>query len=220
MAALPAYSQKLTEAEYLALEQRTGIRHEMIDGHAYPMTDGNIGDGIYAMVGGSFNHGRLSGNLFAEIRQHLKAKPCQVFIENIKVKVNTQGETRYFYPDVVVDCSIDQAEGNILTTPVLIVEVLSHSTRKFDETTKFQSYANIATLQEYLLVDQYSAKIELQRRRSNWAIEKYFLGEQIYFESIDLALTVEDIYDKVDNEEMQAWRSEQHAVRQQLNSAD
>lgn len=187
--------ERISEAEYFALEKRTDTRHEFVDGY------------VYAMVGGSFNHGTLTGTIAREIGNHLKGKPCRVFSESIKVKVANQqrGESRYFYPDVVVDCSIEKADGQMLTTPVLVVEVLSASTHKYDETTKFQIYASIPTLQEYILVEQTSAKIEVQRRRTNWMIEKFFLGDLITFESIGLTLTVEEIYDRVDNEEMTEW---------------
>ena len=187
--------QRISEAEYFALEKKTDIRHEFVDGY------------VYAMVGGSFNHGTLTGTIAREIGNHLKGKPCRVFSESIKVKVANQqrGESRYFYPDVVVDCSIEKADRQMLTTPVLVVEVLSASTHKYDETTKFQIYASIPTLQEYILVEQTSAKIEVQRRRTNWMIEKFFLGDLITFESIGLTLAVEEIYDRVDNEEMTEW---------------
>ena len=187
--------EQITEEEYFALEKQTDTRHEFIDGY------------VYAMVGGSFNHGTLIGNIAGEIRNHLKGKPCRVFSEGTKVKVpNTQlGDSRYFYPDVVVDCSIEKADGQMLTTPVLVVEVLSASTHKYDETTKFQIYASIPTLQEYILVEQSSVKIEVQRRRTHWSIEKYFLGDSITFESIGLTIAVEELYDRVDNEEMTEW---------------
>lgn len=185
----------ISEAAYFELEKQTDTRHEFIDGH------------VYAMVGGSFNHGTLIGSIAGEIRNHLKGKPCRVFSEGTKVKItaNHGREPRYFYPDVVVDCSIEKADGNMLTTPVLVVEVLSASTHKYDETTKFQIYASIPTLEEYVLVEQSSAKVEIQRRRNNWAIEKYFLGDSITFETIALTLAVEEIYDRVDNEEMTEW---------------
>ena len=83
--------------------------------------------------------------------------------------------------------------------------MLSASTHKYDETIKFQVYSTIPTLQEYVLIEQGVAKIEVQRRRNNWVIEKYFLGDTITFESIDLTLTVEEIYDRVQNEEMTEW---------------
>ena len=190
--------ERISEEAYFALEKRTDTRHEFIDGY------------VYAMVGGSFNHSRITQNIASGIRNHLKGKPCEVFSESTKVKIPSlrSSEVRYFYPDVVVDCSIEKADGNMLTTPVLVAEVLSSSTHKYDETTKFQVYASIPTVQEYILVEQSSAKIEMQRRRTNWAIEKFFLGDSVTFESIGLTLTVEEIYDRVDNEEMTEWLAE------------
>ena len=187
--------ERMTEKEYFALEKQTDIRHEFIDGY------------VYAMVGGSILHGTLISTLVRKIGNHLEGKPCQVFSEGTKVKVPNprHGDSRYFYPDVVVDCSIEKADGQMLTTPVLVVEVLSTSTHKYDETTKFQIYASIPTLQEYILVEQSSVRIEIQRRRTNWAIEKYFLGDSITFESIGLTIAVEELYDRVDNEEMTEW---------------
>ena len=202
--------ERISEAEYFALEKKTDTRHEFVDGY------------VYAMVGGSFNHGTLTGTIAREIGNHLKGKPCRVFSESIKVKVANQqrGESRYFYPDVVVDCSIEKADRQMLTTPVLVVEVLSASTHKYDETTKFQIYASIPTLQEYILVEQTSAKIEVQRRRTNWMIEKFFLGDLITFESIGLTLAVEEIYDRVDNEEMTEWLAQKAYAAEKTAGSD
>ena len=83
--------------------------------------------------------------------------------------------------------------------------MLSKSTRQTDEKLKRALYTQIPTLQEYVLVEQDMARIEVQRRRNNWVIEKYFLGDTITFESIDLTLTVEEIYDRVQNEDMVEW---------------
>ena len=196
MSAIPKQEVFMSEQAYYELEKQTNTRHEYIDGY------------VYAMVGGSFNHGTLVGAIAGEIRNHLKGKTCRVFSESIKVKIPSiyhAKESRYFYPDVVVDCTIDKADGNMLTTPVLVVEVLSASTHKYDETTKFQVYATIPTLQEYILVEQDFVRIEIQRKRTNWAVEKYFLGDKITFETLALTLDVEELYQHVDNEEMNEW---------------
>ena len=186
--------ERISEEAYFELEKQTDTRHELIDGY------------VYAMVGGSIQHGTLVSTIARKIGNHLEAKPCQVFSEGTKVKTPTPHKRAdYVYPDVVVDCSVEKADNNMLTTPVLIFEVLSVSTRRYDETTKFQVYASIPTLQEYVLVDQSSAKIEIQRRHTHWAIEKYFLGDSITFDSIQLTLTVEEIYERVVNEEVTEW---------------
>ena len=202
--------QRISEAEYFAFEKKTDIRHEFVDGY------------VYAMVGGSFNHGTLTGTIARKIGNHLEGKPCRVFSESIKVKVANQqrGESRYFYPDVVVDCSDLPDDSTFTVTPVLLVEVISKSTRRIDETVKRAAYTQISTLQEYVLIEQDFVKIELIRRRAGWLPERYYLGDVLELESIGLSLPVELIYDRVQNEEMQEWLIQQReAAEAEKNQA-
>ncbi|PTQ91378.1 Uma2 family endonuclease [Agitococcus lubricus] len=186
--------EPICEEAYLELEKQTDIRHEYIDGY------------VYAMVGGSFNHGRITQNLARKIGNYLEGKPCEVFAESTKVKMPMPyGRSNYVYPDVVVDCSVNKAEDNTLTTPVIVVEVLSKSTHYRDKVTKRHLYQQIETLQEYVLVEQDVVEVIIRRRRSNWISEEFFLGDSVTFESINLTLTVADIYDRVQNEEMADW---------------
>lgn len=197
------YDPGYTEQEYFALEQETDTRHEYIDGE------------VYAMVGGTLQHGGLVMNISREIGNHLKDKPCRVFAESIKVKVDRgYGRSNYLYPDVVVDCSIQKAENDMLTTPVLLLEVISDSSSRYDKLTKFNIYKNIPTLQEYMTVEQHQVEITVRRRRSNWQIEQYFLGDEITFESIGLGIAVAELYDGIDNVEMQQWLSNKNHLNQ------
>lgn len=194
---------KMTEEEYLQAELLSDIRHEYIDGE------------VYAMVGGTLQHGGLVMNIPREIGNHLKDKPCRVFAESIKVKVDRgYGRSNYLYPDVVVDCSIQKAENDMLTTPVLLLEVISDSSSRYDKLTKFNIYKNIPTLQEYITVEQHQVEITVRRRRSNWQIEQYFLGDEITFESIGLGIAVAELYDGIDNVEMQQWLSNKNHLNQ------
>ncbi len=90
-------------------------------------------------------------------------------------------------------------------TPRLIVEVLSKSTRRTDETIKRLAYMQIETLQEYVLIEQDFVQIEVIRRSAGWLPEHYYLGEEVVFDSIALTLAVEEIYDRVHNEDMVEW---------------
>ncbi|MFZ3192347.1 MAG: Uma2 family endonuclease [Moraxellaceae bacterium] len=182
-----AYQLMITEADYLAGEQDGQQKHEYIDGQ------------VYAMSGASANHNRLAGNLYGELRQHLKGQPCQAYTADMKVKV----DTRYFYPDVMVDCSA--VDGYFTETPIILIEVLSKSTKQTDKTIKLDTYTSIPTLQEYLLVEQDFVEIELLRWRTGWKAEHYFLGDSIVFESIGLQLTVAEIYERVTNDDMNEW---------------
>ena len=189
--------EQINEEGYFALEKQTDMRHEYIDGE------------VYAMVGGSFNHGRITQNIARKIGNHLENNPCEVFAESTKVKIpQVFQRSDYVYPDVVVDCSTQKANDNALTTPVLVVEVLSKSTHYRDKVTKRHLYQQITTLQEYVLVEQDVAEVIVRRRKTNWLAEEFFLGDAVTFDSISLTLTVAEIYERVVNEEVTEWNAQ------------
>lgn len=178
----------ITVEQYLAMEQQSEIKHEYVDGY------------LVAMGGASPNHCRISGNIAREFGNHLKGKPCEPFASDMKVKTPSG---QYRYPDVLVACdNVFVDNGQATQSPVLIVEVLSHSTRRADEKAKLLEYINIPTLKEYMLVEQDFADVRVLRKSDDWRTTHYFLGEEIYFESIDLTLPVAEIYDRVDNQDM------------------
>jgi Uma2 family endonuclease len=85
---------------------------------------------------------------------------------------------------------------------------LSKSTRRIDETTKRFNYINIPTLQEYVLIEQDFVDIEVVRRSEGWQPKHYFLGDEVTFESIGLTLPVEEIYQRVKNQDMAEFLAE------------
>lgn len=87
-------------------------------------------------------------------------------------------------------------------SPVIIVEVLSKSTRRIDETIKLMSYINLASVQEYVIIEQDIVDIQVLRRSESWLPKHYFLGDEVLFTSIDLLLSVEEIYHRVQNEDV------------------
>lgn len=177
----------MTEEEYLESEKTSEFKHEYIDGL------------VYAMSGAHSNHNRITATLVRKIGNHLEGKPCQPYASDMKVKVGS----KYFYPDVLVDCT--DVNGYFTETPTLLVEVLSKSTRRNDETKKRMAYMQIETLLEYVLIEQDFVKIEVMRRSDHWHSATYFLGDTITFTAIDLTLSVEEIYDRVQNEDMTEW---------------
>ena len=176
----------VSEQEYLDGELLSDIKHEYIDGV------------VFAMSAASANHNVLAGNVFGELRNHLKGKPCPPFTSDMKVKVGT----KYFYPDVLVDCADFSGQDYFTQSPVLIVEVLSKSTQQYDKTLKLKSYLQIKSLQEYILIEQDKAEIQVLRRSQGCQPSYYFLGDTVSFESVGLSVSVEDIYDRVQNSDL------------------
>jgi len=172
--------------EYLQGELTSDVKHELIDGYAY------------AMAGAHANHERISVNILAEFRQHLKNLTCEPFGSDMKVKAGLN----FFYPDVIVDCDFDESQPYFTEKPIIIVEVLSKSTRRVDQTIKRRAYLNLPSLQEYVLIEQDFVDVEVIRRSEGWQSKHYYLGDEVIFESIELTLAVEDIYHRVKNEDM------------------
>lgn len=179
----------ISEQEYLDGEKISPIKYEYVDGH------------VYAMAGAHANHNLITGNVHGEIRNHLKGKSCRAYMSDMKVRLNNG--TKYYYPDVLVNCPA--ITGYFTENPILLVEVLSDSTRRIDETEKRLAYIHIESLEEYVLIAQDFVQIEVIRKSDGWKSSKYFLGDEVTFSSIGLTLPVADIYEGVDNADMAEW---------------
>ena len=184
--ALPQTQRRISPEEYLQGELESDIKHQLIDGEAY------------AMAGASENHNLLALNVASELKNNLKGTPCRTFMSDMKLRVADD----FFYPDVMVVCSEDNLDAYYKTAPTIIVEVLSKTTRKFDQTAKRLRCQNIPSLQEYLLIEQDKGEIQLFSRAHHWQSFYYYLDDRISFASLGISIAVEDIYERVDNEDV------------------
>ncbi len=184
MASNPTYQHKWTVEEYLAYEEESGIRHEYIDGE------------IYAMTGGTPDHSGIAANGVGELRNQLRGKPCRVFTSDLKVKVS---EIKYLYPDFSVICGdIQYADEKkvMVTNPILVAEVISDSSEKYDKVTKNEYYRSLPSLNYYLIIDQNRVHVQLYTLQDNgWLLQEYTQREQsIPLDAIDVTLSVDELY--------------------------
>ncbi len=183
------HASLISEQEYLDDEKISPVKYEYVDGH------------VYAMAGAHANHNTIAINMGSEFKNHLKGKSCRAYMSDMKVRLNNG--TKYYYPDVLVNCPA--ITGYFTENPILLVEVLSDSTRRIDETEKRLAYMQIESLEEYVLIAQDFVQIEVIRKSDGWKSSKYFLGDEVTFSSIGLTLPVADIYEGVDNADMAEW---------------
>lgn len=177
----------LTVEEYLKSEQDTEIRHEYVAGQ------------VYAMAGASEAHNLIVGNIFALLRPHLRGSSCRAFVSDMKVKVKAQKVDIFYYPNLLVTCDPNDNKKYFKTNPNLIVEVLSDSTEATDRREKRINYQTIESLQEYVLISQDKIKVEIYRKdnNGNWRVETLGKDDKLSLHSVDLTLTMADIYEDV-----------------------
>ena len=184
--ALPA--QKLNLADYLAWENEQAARHEFYRGE------------VFAMVGARRVHGLVGGNLFAALKTHLKGSPCRAFVESMKVQV---ADDMLFYPDVFVTCDAQDLKTDmVFRRPLLIIEVLSESTQAYDRSLKFAAYRLLDSLQEYVLVDPATRRVEIFRRneRSLFELHDQTGLPELHLASVDMHLPMSEVFDGVEEE--------------------
>jgi Uma2 family endonuclease len=172
--------------EYLRWEEQQEEKHEYIDGQ------------VYAMAGASENHVDITTNLTVILSNHLRGKDCKLFPSDMRL--NIASKKIYYYPDLLVTCDErDRFNKKQKNYPCLIIEVLSESTESKDRGVKFANYQTIQSLQEYVLISQWEQRVEVFRRSEKfWVLQTYTVGELIEFQSINLQIPIDAIYEDVD----------------------
>lgn len=177
---------KLTLEAYLAWENEQPERHEYHQGE------------VFAMVGARRAHGRVVSNLNRRLAEALDGSPCQVFAETMKVQI---GEQSVLYPDVFVTRDkADLATDLIFRSPRLVIEVLSPSTQACDRSAKFALYRRIPALQEYILIDPDTRRIEAFRRGADnlWVLHDMSDGDTMEAASVGCRVALADVFDGID----------------------
>ncbi len=176
-------AHQYTVAGYLALEQRSVVKHEYVDGE------------IYAMSGASRRHNLLVGNLFGRAWQTSTAgHGCQVFGSDMKVRIEARNS--FYYPDVSACCDSDDRNDLYITRPCFIVEVLSPSTASVDRREKRLAYATLQSLREYVVVDPDCMRIDVYPGIGSPWVSRMLDRPQDVLElsCLRLRLTLEEIY--------------------------
>lgn len=161
-----------------------------------------VGGEVFAMTGASAEHNAIVSNLNRELSTQFKGRPCQVYVNDMKVLIRTANAGKY--PDLVAFCGEPElldGRRDVLLNPSLIVEVLSESTEAYDRGAKFALYRQIPSLKEYLLVSQVQVLVELYSRGEDgrWVLSDYRSPtDRVPLPSLGCTLDLSEVYDKVD----------------------
>lgn len=179
----------ITEQEYLEFERNSIDKHEYFQGE------------IFAMSGASKPHNEIFSNVFPEIANQLKGKKCRPYGSDFRV--NIPKSTLYTYPDISVFCNdpeFSDAESDSTTNPTVIIEILSKSTKNYDQGQKFDLYRAIESLKEYILIDSETIHVihYLKNDDNSWLLTEFKeLDKSFTIKSIDVKLNLIAIYENL-----------------------
>ncbi len=179
----------ISEDEYRAGEEHSPVKHEWFRGE------------VFAMAGGTLNHATIAANITTAARTTLRGRRCTALGGEMRVKIEANG--LHTYPDALIYCPPSRFEGrgdNTLLTPTVIFEVLSPSTQEYDRGDKFQFYALIDTLTDYVLVEAERVSIEHFRRTDEgWLLRSYGRRDEVLrFPDLEIELPLGEIYEDLE----------------------
>ncbi|EXJ14620.1 Uma2 family endonuclease [Imhoffiella purpurea] len=176
--------------DYLAAERDCiDEKHEYVAGQ------------VFAMTGATYNHNVITTNLVREFSNRLKSRPCVALSNDMRLRIETADACTY--PDVLVLCddpAFHDRRKDVLTNATLVAEVLSPSTEGYDRGDKFAIYRGLPSLRQYVLISQDRPRADVFTRQADgrWLLDAHDDPESILsLESIDCAIRLGDIYDKV-----------------------
>lgn len=188
-----------TVEEYLAFEESKQEKYEFHQGK------------LKKIPGGTLNHNKIAANIIFAIKQELRKSKRKYHVATSDMKIWIEAYNHIVYPDVVIICEKVEYYNNrkdIITNPLLIVEVLSSSTKNYDLSGKFEKYQTLSALKEYVLVEQtLPAVIAYHREEEDlWRVQRSHDLEngEIHLKSIDCKIALTDIYEMIDWENEEA----------------
>lgn len=178
----------ISVVDYLAAEERSLARSEYIEGW------------VRAMSGSTLRHNRVALNCLVGLANRLKGKPCQPFNSDTKVRIERDNGTRFYYPDAQVVCESNEPTSVYQDHPVLVVEVLSPSTRRYDLDEKMTAYLTIPALECYLVLEQHQPVAIVMRRSDKGFLREYVEGieSEIHLPFLSCSLSLQEIYDGIE----------------------
>lgn len=184
-----AKSEPISIEDYLAGEEVSDVKHEFLGGI------------VHAMAGATNRHNTITLNSLVSLSIQLRGKPCQPFNGDTKIRIQFPDQTRFYYPDAMVACVPNPATDRFQDRPVVVIEVLSESTRRTDLGEKLQAYLTIPSLGVLLYVEPDTPFVTVHRRRAagGFAIEHHAgLDAVIPLPEIEAELALADLYERVD----------------------
>ncbi len=174
----------MTVAEFLRWQEFQEDRYELVDGEPQLHR---------LMSGASQRHDQITMNALLLLGIALRGQRCRPITADVAIQVPGRGLRR---ADAAVDCGPLRDTEHVASEPLLVVEVLSPSTRQIDRFRKLEEYKSVPTLRYILLIEPSQATTKLyQRDREAWtSIDVVGLDAAIDIADLSLRLPLRDLY--------------------------
>ncbi|WP_367392953.1 Uma2 family endonuclease [Lewinella sp. LCG006] len=180
--------ETFTIQEYLEMEENSVEKSEYDHGQ------------IVGMSGGSIDHAIIGSNINASLNTAVQKKKLACITLNSEARVYIDAANSFVYPDGMIVCGeveISEEDPHAVTNPILIVEVLSKSTERYDRGDKFHKYCSLPSFQEYVLIDSKKPVVDVLYRegQASWKmVTTIGLDKEIYLHTLDTVIPMEAIY--------------------------
>lgn len=150
---------------------------------------------IYAMGGGTAAHSAIAANVIAALGAKLRGSRCRPFNGDLAVKLP---DDSIRYPDASVYCGIEGRGGDalVLGDPRVVIEVLSPSTKAYDNTTKLDGYRELPGVDAVLLIDVAASRVRIVERTAPdaWSDRLLAAGGDVPIACLGMVLTADEIF--------------------------
>ena len=172
--------KRMTVAEFLAWDDGTDTRYELIDGRPV------------AMAPVAASHSIIVSNLGAALHERPKTS-C--YVGAIAGVVPPECDDTFYVADLVVSCTPLEADMSTIPQPTIVIEVLSPTTAEHDRGGKLFDYRRIESVQEIVLVASEQRHVEVWRRRgAKWEVEDLIGDAALELEAVGVAIPFAEIY--------------------------
>jgi Uma2 family endonuclease len=147
--------RKYTLEEYLRKEANSTHKHEFINGE------------IIKMPNARYNHNLIAMNIAIDLSYQTENSDKNYQILGSDQKIYFPSLDEGVYADALAVCEKPLFWDNddlLLINPILVVEVLSKSTQKYDRTGKFDKYKTLESFKEYVMIRQNECYAEVWYR--------------------------------------------------------
>ena len=183
-----AQFEPISVRDYLDGERNARRKHEYVHGF------------VHAMAGANNRHNRIASNATGLLFSQLSGQECEAFNSDTKIRVRQSAGTRFYYPDASVVCDPNSDADSFHDHPVVVIEVISESTRRTDEHEKRDAYLSIDSLCAYVLIEQANAAAQVYRRQDSGFDREIHLGLKavIPLSEVGSELRLADVYQNVE----------------------